>query len=355
MWLGVFHLAIGNLLIGIFEGFVLARAFGARPGRAVGLMILANYGSAIVGAATIGWASGVVADSLGAATLDNIGLRLGVLLAVYFVVTFTIEFPLVWCALRPTNRSRKVVAGSALLVNLLSYAALAVLYFGASGHSLLTDFDRESSLSWVSPHRNTWVYYIDDQTDRLAKVRPDGTGRINLDAEIPEFSVRDSRENWLYGGHLVAMAESDDSFSLRSCSDFRNQSKVSELPVVLGPIRGRFPTNRAPEIEQIPDQLPQPVGPGASFSSTPREIRAGFWPVEGLRVRENGTELCRVSWETPFEAWHSRSATELEDGLIVYQLGYAQIAILDPVAKRISLVARGRCPVVVIEEEPPTP
>ena len=49
MWAGMFHLSIGNAVIGVLEGLLVAQLFGAPKGRAIGVMIAANYVSAWVG------------------------------------------------------------------------------------------------------------------------------------------------------------------------------------------------------------------------------------------------------------------------------------------------------------------
>lgn len=47
MWAGMLHLVMGNLLIGVAEGLLLVRLFGAPKGKSVACMIGANYVSAL--------------------------------------------------------------------------------------------------------------------------------------------------------------------------------------------------------------------------------------------------------------------------------------------------------------------
>lgn len=49
MWAGMLHLVVGNALIGLLEGGLLARLCQIPPGKAIGTMIAANYFSAWVG------------------------------------------------------------------------------------------------------------------------------------------------------------------------------------------------------------------------------------------------------------------------------------------------------------------
>lgn len=49
VWATGFHMVFGNALLGLLEGWLLAKAFSLRRGRCVALMVLANYSSAWLG------------------------------------------------------------------------------------------------------------------------------------------------------------------------------------------------------------------------------------------------------------------------------------------------------------------
>ena len=49
MWASMFHLAIGNLFIGLGEGMLLAFLFSLPKGKSVPVMILANHVSTWIG------------------------------------------------------------------------------------------------------------------------------------------------------------------------------------------------------------------------------------------------------------------------------------------------------------------
>ena len=59
MWAGAFHLIIGNAIIGIAEGLILAILFRQKKARCVLIMIAANYFSAWAGGFLLSW----IADS----------------------------------------------------------------------------------------------------------------------------------------------------------------------------------------------------------------------------------------------------------------------------------------------------
>ena len=49
MWMNLLHLLIGNAVIALVEGLLIAKCFGVRRLSAIGCALLANYGSAWLG------------------------------------------------------------------------------------------------------------------------------------------------------------------------------------------------------------------------------------------------------------------------------------------------------------------
>lgn len=75
-------------------------------------------------------------------------------------------------------------------------------------------------------------------------------------------------------------------------------------------------------------------------------VRAGFWPIEGLKVeRANGTREW-YALETPFVAWMVRNVTILPGDVCIFPLG-PHICALDLRTKRLDEICRGRGPVVL--------
>ncbi len=78
--------------------------------------------------------------------------------------------------------------------------------------------------------------------------------------------------------------------------------------------------------------------------------RTGFWPVEGMTVKNKKTgRSIHFAWETPFSQWMIRNAIQLPDDHVIFQLGDEQICVLEPQTKRIALLDSGRGPAVVMK------
>ena len=114
MWAGFLHLTIGNAVIGIFEGFLIAR-FWKLPMRSSSfVMIAGNYLSA--------WLGGVLIDELMVEHLDlylnNAWRAFWLLAAMTYIVTLLLEWPFVAFCFR---RLRREAGGRELAIRLRDY------------------------------------------------------------------------------------------------------------------------------------------------------------------------------------------------------------------------------------------
>ena len=96
MWATLFHLFIGNLLIGIFEGYLLAKFFTLPKLRSIILMIIANYVSMWLGGLLLlGWLSSLIPVDLSSGRWIYPGLIL-----LSFILTLLMEYPFVFGAFK---------------------------------------------------------------------------------------------------------------------------------------------------------------------------------------------------------------------------------------------------------------
>jgi hypothetical protein len=340
MWATMLHLAIGNALIGLFEGVILARLFSLKKTRTVALLIAANYGSA--------WAGGFLLRTIILPYLHmdlNTGWRwFWVLVFATYLLTLVLEWPLVALCLRGSaDWFRKSLKGN-LIIQTCSYVALFGWYWLASGTSLYTKFEVVSpqelslpesvllysisdhdgnvysrSLANIQSHR-VFELRSTNENDRLL-VQPAASAQAGLWTLLARIEVQDARD-----GKLV---EIEKRFAGQAVCDWR----ASQDP-------------------------PRYEGTWFNFGDVPRlgdaeksdwEFRTGFWPIEGLRGTNNAKHLSlHLSFETPFGAWTVRNATQLPGGKVLFQLGEDQICVLDPEAKKVALLTHGRGPIAVI-------
>lgn len=340
MWANFLHLVVGNALIGLLEGVLLAKVFGLPKKRCVALMIVANYLSAWLGTFLIPPASATLPW-----TLHSVGTLLGVMVIVTYVLTIILEYPFVAIAFRGHRWwLRKAILGS-LLVQTVSYGLLVGWYWMASGTSLYT------GLQVVEPSRMSLpqevvVYFISAEDGDVYS----GTLADREWTHVAELGSTHRNDRL-----LVWPSDGDtDSWDLMACV-----VTTEGLAPRVVPIREGCPWLAAPSegdmyAYQHRDELYWsrygPVPKLGQAQSSSWDFRASLFA--GLvGMEEASGKRVRFSLETPFIAWIIHNATHLPGDKVLLQLGDDQVCVLDPEDSRITLIARGRGPIAVIARD----
>ena len=122
MWATAFHLLLGNAIIGVGEGLLLAFLFRLKRASCVVVMIAANYFSAWVGGVF------VIPRFAYARNLDLYSARrwLWVMVVITYVVTLVMEWPFVALCLRKTPHWFRESLWGSLVVQTASYLIVTV-------------------------------------------------------------------------------------------------------------------------------------------------------------------------------------------------------------------------------------
>lgn len=341
MWLEIFHLLFGNLFIGIVEGWLLSRIFGAPLGRTILLFIGANYASAFLGYLLI---TGPVRHLIHP-TLSNAWLIFWLLMAVAFLLTLLAEFPFAFWALKgKPSRLKKAIVGT-LLVQSVSYAVLAWLYWGASGTSLYTETRIVDPASFRMP----------SQVEIVFTSASDGSiysGSLS-ERKWTKIAEKPSKKR---GYNLVFRKEN---------SELRLDFEVpeGELPIPALQVFSDTKVYDAPRICEK-DDFRRNRSNGRSWSRhfgiTPTlgeakasdwSFETGVWALAGLSGKNRVTGVSRhIAWETLFTQWHIRQAILLPGDVVIFQLGTDQICLYDPNNKTLCLLCQGQDPVAFIRQ-----
>jgi hypothetical protein len=340
MWAEMFHLSLGNLVIGTVEGLLIARLFKVPRRRAVVWMIAANYFSAWVGFVLLDQLMG--AELLSLITIYNAAWFLAGAGIVTYLLTLLLEWPFIATILRQHPQWRASSFKASWLVQTASYSVLALVYLSASGVSILTQTKKDRHFDrWA--HSSAWVYYIAVEDSRVYRIKVDGTNRERVvsDEEVL-FAHQTEPSGWaLYVGKprdvKISKGERPDS-----------SSKIADG--LDGRVLGEFDSEIEKQIR---------VWERSGHRSTKAfdlrneaefdwEARTGYWPIEGLSYRDQATgQRKRIALETPFLQWQLGHATILPGDQMVFQLRH-QICILDPATMRLGIIAFGRCPMVSV-------
>jgi hypothetical protein len=166
MWAGAFHLLLGNVVIGIGEGLLLALLFRLGKVPCVAIMIAANYFSAWFGGAFL---LSRIAESL-PLDLYNAWRWLWGMVAVSYFLTLLLEWPFIalcFIVCKTKGWFRKSIWGS-LVAQSASYLVLFGWYWAASGTSLYTDLAVVPPAAISLPKGVTLYYMAENGTDVCA-------------------------------------------------------------------------------------------------------------------------------------------------------------------------------------------
>ncbi len=339
MWASAFYLVIGNAVIGVFEGVLLAKLFHLRKGKTIAWLIPANYFSAWLGGVVIagGISSAVHVDLYNARTF------LWLMIALTYVLTLLLEFPFVALAFwRDPQWLRKAIHGS-LVVQTASYVLLLGWFWAASGTSLLTNVAVVQPSAFSLPN-DVVLYFIDSEDGNVCK--------MNL-ATLSKQEVFDLRSTNPKDQLDVTVSASDEArwdLCALLATEKWDKPHIVKLPISLNSVAVR---------EQGSVHAGwKSAGRLGTAKGSDWEFTAGAWAAGGLSAHQKKTGAhVAVAYETPFGQWLVRNPTHLPTDKVVFQLGVDQICVFDPVTRQIALVAKGRGPVAVLEgnDVPATP
>lgn len=337
MWFTMLHLLFGNLIIGLLEGTLLSMMMKARLGRSIMLVIPANYLSAFAGALALHWIFTPQPDI----HLENIGRWLLIMTSTAFLITLIIEFPFFWFATRTLKPRFLKLAGVIVLIHIISYGGLVLVFWWVSPTSLVTKLAVVPPQQLMAKASGCSLYHI--TRDGGTILRTDfSTGKT---VEVLKVDARDKNDR--------LFARDDEGAARHDLYLLSGESEKCVLP------------DFAPSAAVIRDpsgtQLDKQDNTWSTFNRTASlaghsdwRFNAGFWDAEGITgINQKENKKVRYALETPFVSWSVRNVTQLPGDLLVFQLSDEQICLLDPHAKLISLIARGKGPVVAATKATP--
>lgn len=335
MLASMFHLLLGNLIIGRIEGLLLGWLFKFSTWKTSLVLIVANYTSAWAGGFLV---AGYMA-SLPDITIHTIRLWFLVLVLVAFVVTLLIEFPFFWFLLRSRKHSLRSALIATPAINGITYALLVCFYCLSSETSMITQLDAVSAdeLKLSEPYALYYLSIEGDQVYRMDIQNPGSKERISKVAA-------DHRND-----RLFVRPRSDSTFDLYVYLASENANDGIEALVMKS-----FSKNAPVDWRIAEEDSDEPEGSWFNFGPVPSlanesdwEFRTGFWAGEGISgENKKKGKTVHYSLETPFARWETRNATHLAGDYLVFQLGDDQICLMHPESRKIALIARGKGPVV---------
>jgi len=331
-----FHLTIGNVLLGVLEGALLAALFKRRIFTGVLVMVSANVAVSFIGGADMLWfAQGAVPRFIGDAPLYRVGAALAACWLVGYAAAVLITTPFCWWLLRgasdtPTRWKGALLA--AVISQAVGFAVIVPFHLGAGTMSVFTAVKTDPKLSFLTAQSlRYWIYFVHTETGEAHRIRPDGTALERVAAATgPLRSLALSQSTMSAGCDLLGIPA---------------QPADAEPIVVVRRVCGAVSWDK-PVIHAT--ATTDGTGDARDMRTTPGRVGASAsgQPHEGLRVSLNGN-VYHVGLEAFPLSWEVRHPTVIDGDVIIFQFG-GQVVALETRTRRIGMVfARGRSPVVV--------
>jgi len=370
------RLVLGNFIIGIVEGLIIARLLSAARIRSIWIMVLANYVSMFGGLILINLLGMVISYGLFArkALLYNAFYVILFMPILAFVMTVLMEWPFCHQINPHKPKSQKRSLKACVIAQLASYALILPLYLLSSNISLYLDTSFDRSLSFAE-NPTARIYYISSEDNCIYCCRTDGTGI----EKIPDQQTAGLNDLFIWPNRQYQTLE------LWYGADLNPSSKRDLRKKILDdiPWNGSLPTwyrtshygmAHGESIEESREYQNQTTDEKyndkiESFYLTNeiadyRPLEQRDWIVtmpvffnfgDGLMAKHPTEGLIDLTLKTPYLNMGTSNVTVLPGNQVVFQLGMNQIVLFDLDSRKIGLVARGRSPVVVFENPPANP
>jgi hypothetical protein len=327
----LWHLIVGNAIIGVLEGSFLRVWFKGETHNTTVSMIAANYVSAWVGGFLVcGW----VARSIDM-NLNNGWAWFWGMVGLSYMVTIVLEWPFVAYCFKGARQWVRRSIQATLLVQTVSYVLLFGWYWLIGGTSLYTKMEVVDP-SEIRLPPDVDVYYIGQDDGHIH--------RRSLATGVEETVVQLGSTNQ-YDRLMIRPAQADSNrWDLLARLDARSQWDVQTVPILTNLIVGANDDHDLGHSSRL-----GPVPQIGSATNSAWQFKTRVWATPGMIGENRSTgERVQLSWETLYAIWSARNAVHLPTDKVLFQLGRDQICVFDPATKQVALLCRGRGPVAVV-------
>ena len=332
-----FHLLVGNFLLGLLEGAILARAFKLRRRRCIGLMIIANYFSALAGwfilyEVHLGWTP----------DLYNALRFFWTLVFIAYALTLLLEWPFVALCLRGAPHwFAKSLKGS-VIIQTISYLLLFALFWPLSNTDLYTHFTR------VPPGRvalpaDVYVFYVSKMdgnvycrsalsgATKVSDLKSTEVAAVDYSLHIRQ-SAKGKSESW----DLVAVPKENDRWGKGTIIVVPRIMENPPQSVWQQYEKSRIAPARIGSATQSAWEFlwDRPIGGKGAFGGSNKQKREDLY----------------VGYDTPVFGWDIWRPIHLPGDKILFQLGRDQLCLLDVETRQLALWERGHGAVAVPKE-----
>jgi hypothetical protein len=327
-----FYLFAINPLLGLVEGLLVAWLLRRPRLRLILSLILANYLSAIMARSALlpparFW---MRPDMPWVEPLWGLGL-LAVPAAALFIVTVLVEWPFAWWGIRKGRPGKWRTFAATAAAQLVTFPFILILLISGSDASFVTATTRDSSLGRELPSETT-IYYVAD-------------GGVSV--RLLNIATRE-------GGLLEIIGKDDPE---------PGNNRLLLCPTEV-PGKYALQVDLGPEVDTegalltLDDEIVRPSNPGRSgclkgvdrvVEGLDSRVELGERAMDGMKITSTGASQT-LAMALPFARWYPERVSLLPGGLLVFGMA-EHIWLLHPDSGRITVLAKGRSPVVTLAGE----
>jgi hypothetical protein len=316
MWMPIFQLMFGNLLIGLIEGFAVSMIFKTKWLRSILIMIGGNYVSWLIGNGLILVFQEFLIDSV--FQLKGVFIAWIASLIILYFLTVIIELPFYNWIFSKGDRSWKRSWRLSLILNVITYTAMILIYLNVSKFNFFTDLKINQSL--LDKDYRFELYLKQGRNIYKGKISNDF--KQELVYKIPE--------NYEYLRPLLIENSKDSTIDLYLVN-YNNDTLLLKDSFI-----------EAKEKVFYPSLYEKYNWMKSDFrDTTNRDWKAstGGWAIEGLTIRDENEVKENYAFEVPWMFWGIGQVSIINQNELICEF-YGRLIMMNKDTKEIAYITK---------------
>ncbi len=316
MWMPIFQLMFGNLLIGLIEGFAVSMIFKTKWLRSILIMIGGNYVSWLIGNGLILVFQEFIIDSV--FQLKGVFIAWIASLFILYILTVIIELPFYNWIFCKGDKSWKRSWRLSLILNVITYTAMILIYLNVSKYNFFSDLKINQSL--LDKDYRFELYLKQGRNIYKGKISNDF--KQELVYKIPE--------NYEYL-HPLLIEDSKDSTIDLYLVNYNKDTLLLEDSFI-----------ETKEKVFYPSLYEKYNWVKSDFrDTTNRDWKAstGGWAIEGLTIRDENEVKENYAFEVPWMFWGIGQVSIINQNELICEI-YGRIIMMNKDTKEIAYITK---------------
>ncbi len=316
MWMPLYQLLFGNILIGLVEGSAVSIIFKTKWHRSVLMMIAGNYVSWILGNGLIRMFQESFIEAI--FQIKGVFAAWIISLIILYVLTVAIEMPFFNWIFKKADRKWNHSLKLSVILNAGTYLAMILIYLSASKYSFFTDLSINQSL--LDKKYNIELILKKNEVVFKGRISNDFKGELiyripvnknNLEFELNLDSINKTVDLFL------ANDMGDSSLLKKSFIDFDEKINYpclfEEYSWVISDFRDTLNRNW--------------------------NANAGGWAIQGLTISNNNEEHDNYAFEVPWMFWGIADVSIINESELICKIE-GRLILINKDTKEIAYITK---------------